>query len=604
VADGELDIQLPTTRDACWTLGFRHAIAHLVPKDVLIGTIFKYMVVRVDTVVPPAMVRWYNPNVPIHDYNPGSPFWSSPADHDTCGILKAAGYFFQDRGTPNHVDSQDYWSYDSAGKDPIGTIQLASPIAGESPTSWTIVNIIVTEMASIGLNNIAQTALTFPSPLWSETVYYHIFDMYFGAWTLSEYPDYLWNLFHSANDRYMGGFNTPGLHDSYIDYLVNIIKGSADETEVRARVYEVQSLLMDPQNPYGLCYIPIYSRNYINAYDRNLQGILNMPGYGSDNYWTWLNMNWSPPAGKNQFTYILDAFPDTFSPLSSIASEDIACWRYVFDNGMDNNPYTLADIPGLVTAWSTEPYGTGARINFTLREGVKWHCGKLFTAYDAKFSYDYLAKYEPGLWADIWEFYDKCEIVNPPTANGGGKISIYVTVQSPWLLCNYAKAVGLLPKHIWNDANRDGIEGDEVTDWQHFNLWEYTHPPVDGVVPTEWDPITGASFTLSCLCGTGPWEWESFSLTTGICELVANRNYFRTQTQVESDLASMFHWFGDVNSDGVVDGWDMALMGLAWGTRLGDPKYDQRCDLNRDDYIDAEDLRIVGFAYGKKKWYP
>jgi peptide/nickel transport system substrate-binding protein len=45
-------------------------------------------------------------------------------------------------------------------------------------------------------------------------------------------------------------------------------------------------------------------------------------------------------------------------------------------------------VPDLATNWSWNEEGT--ELNFTLRDGVKWHDGKPFTAADVKCTYDLL----------------------------------------------------------------------------------------------------------------------------------------------------------------------------------------------------------------------
>jgi len=56
---------------------------------------------------------------------------------------------------------------------------------------------------------------------------------------------------------------------------------------------------------------------------------------------------------------------------------------------------------------------------------------------------------------------------------------------------------------------------------------------------------------------------------------------------------------GDINLDGWVDGEDLELLSLAYGSKLGDPKYNPDADLNADSLIDVYDVRLLG-----KGWYP
>lgn len=56
---------------------------------------------------------------------------------------------------------------------------------------------------------------------------------------------------------------------------------------------------------------------------------------------------------------------------------------------------------------------------------------------------------------------------------------------------------------------------------------------------------------------------------------------------------------GDVNNDGVVNINDLAAVGAAFGTMLGDPRYDPDADLNKDGAVNIEDLATVGANFGR-----
>jgi len=56
---------------------------------------------------------------------------------------------------------------------------------------------------------------------------------------------------------------------------------------------------------------------------------------------------------------------------------------------------------------------------------------------------------------------------------------------------------------------------------------------------------------------------------------------------------------GDINLDGWVDGDDLALLNLAYGSKPGDGNWNSAADLNGSGLIDIYDLRLLG-----KGWYP
>jgi hypothetical protein len=57
---------------------------------------------------------------------------------------------------------------------------------------------------------------------------------------------------------------------------------------------------------------------------------------------------------------------------------------------------------------------------------------------------------------------------------------------------------------------------------------------------------------------------------------------------------------GDVNGDKVVDIYDGLKMSAAFGTKIGDPKYDPKADINNSGKIDIYDALILSSHFGEK----
>jgi hypothetical protein len=62
--------------------------------------------------------------------------------------------------------------------------------------------------------------------------------------------------------------------------------------------------------------------------------------------------------------------------------------------------------------------------------------------------------------------------------------------------------------------------------------------------------------------------------------------------------ADEFRYAGDVDADGHVDVVDLLFFVDAFGSVLGDPAYDPRCDCNRDDSVDVVDLLMLVENFG------
>lgn len=57
---------------------------------------------------------------------------------------------------------------------------------------------------------------------------------------------------------------------------------------------------------------------------------------------------------------------------------------------------------------------------------------------------------------------------------------------------------------------------------------------------------------------------------------------------------------GDLDRSGRVDGVDLVILGVAFGSRRGEPRFDVRADLTGDGRIDGSDLAILAANFGKR----
>lgn len=115
----------------------RHAMAHLVPKDELIGTLFKYIVTKIEAPGPPAQGEWYNSNVDPHTYDPDMAY----------DILTNGGWTW-DAGDGRWELAVAFAGY-PAGT-PMPSTYLYSPEFETAPTSWEIMRTSVARMTGAG----------------------------------------------------------------------------------------------------------------------------------------------------------------------------------------------------------------------------------------------------------------------------------------------------------------------------------------------------------------------------------------------------------------------------------------------------------------------
>jgi subtilisin family serine protease len=56
---------------------------------------------------------------------------------------------------------------------------------------------------------------------------------------------------------------------------------------------------------------------------------------------------------------------------------------------------------------------------------------------------------------------------------------------------------------------------------------------------------------------------------------------------------------GDINGDGTIDILDLNIVGKAYGSSKGDPRYDPEVDLNKDGHVGMKDIAVIARNYGK-----
>ncbi|MGD8506502.1 MAG: ABC transporter substrate-binding protein [Candidatus Bathyarchaeota archaeon] len=127
--------------------------------------------------------------------------------------------------------------------------------------------------------------------------------------------------------------------------------------------------------------------------------------------------------------------------------------------------------------------------------------------------------------------------------------------------------------------------------------------------PTLFAWGTPAYPLLTELVGTGCWVFQQYNPILLYADLLAfdmrthesvmpECHYWKTTDEIQYQLAEMFHEIGDVNWDGIIDALDQLLIGLAYGSKIGDPTFDPEADLNGDGIVNCVDLSIHSYYFG------
>jgi ABC-type transport system substrate-binding protein len=615
-------------------INFRHALAHLVPKDRIIGNLFKYIVVKVDTPVPPAQALWYNDKVDPHAY--------SPVEAEA--ILADAGY--------KKIDG--VWKGKTGGTLP--SLRFYVPLEVVAPTSFTIGRMLVEEAQAIGLNNLVLTPMDF-STYGAETYTFKNFELSWVCHGLGRFPTHLYFQYSSKN-YYPPGTHSPNPHGNYdpdLDAQLDILWTSLDHSAKVVAVRRAQELLAGgtttsplPHNAdptlQSIPAIPVYSRNYYDTQNPDLRGAVNMFGYGIANSWSLMNMYWKttnnyrPGTSSRMIVWIEGEFPERLNPLWATT---VYAWDFMemsYDGLMATNPWTHRDESWLATSWSYYAVAGGMDVTFNLKDTdpsdpaldddagvpITWQDGKEISVSDIKFSLDFLRNYEISLYWASMKFYDPANTVIIDART----IRARLTSTSQWLVYAVAGNALLLPSQVWTQDPRDG------SSWGTPGSVEAktkltTFDPSALAYPTAYNVAPGPISLPTQLFGTGSFILQhSTSFINGLSaygDLAANRNYFMTTSDIQDKLENMFWRSGDIApvpgaplvGDDKVYAQDIANIGLfyLWGASgmppvqpAPDPSY--YADITSvaggppDRLIDIDDFATTSKYFGETETVP
>lgn len=155
--------------------------------------------------------------------------------------------------------------------------------------------------------------------------------------------------------------------------------------------------------------------------------------------------------GKNKKSsstiyYNIGSEPATLNPLSASDAPASSVHGYIFEGLLDRDLDTYEWKPALATEWTISD--DKKVFEFKLREGVKWHDGKEFTAEDVKFSYDVIFSedFKAVQMRSYYEAIKEVKILD--------KYKVRFVVNDDYFQ-NFDACAGItvLPKHFYSDKN-------------------------------------------------------------------------------------------------------------------------------------------------------
>ncbi|HXH73804.1 MAG TPA: ABC transporter substrate-binding protein [Bacteriovoracaceae bacterium] len=158
--------------------------------------------------------------------------------------------------------------------------------------------------------------------------------------------------------------------------------------------------------------------------------------------------------------------PSTLSPLSSVDQFSSSVQGYIFEGLLDRDLDSFEWKPALATEWTISK--DNRVFEFKLREGVKWHDGKEFTAEDVKYSYDviFTDDYKAIQTRPYYEAVKSVEVLD--------KYKVRFTVKDDYFQ-NFDVCAGIqvLPKHFYSNPENKKEFGKKLTGTGPYMLSKY-----------------------------------------------------------------------------------------------------------------------------------
>ena len=157
--------------------------------------------------------------------------------------------------------------------------------------------------------------------------------------------------------------------------------------------------------------------------------------------------NKSGKSGKSIY-YNIGVEPATLNPLASGDASASAVQVYIFESLLSRDLDTYDWKPSLATEWTISP--DKKTYTFKLRQNVKWHDGKPFTAHDVKYSYDviYTDDYKAVQIRSYYEAVKEVSVIDDFTVKFEVKDDYFLNF-------DVCAGIEVLPKHFYSDpANK------------------------------------------------------------------------------------------------------------------------------------------------------
>jgi ABC-type transport system substrate-binding protein len=569
---------------------FRKALAHLADKYFYTSSILEGMGERIDTMVPRSL-GWTDyagleAEGLIYDYS------VTEAEQ----ILDAAGFT---------LDGEHRINPRAEPGEPTYLESLIFYIPTDDPYLLVASDFFEGEIEDLGIPvthkyNPEELCYTYVLSDYN----YHIFAA--GWWSPYSDFDYIHDIYHSKVywASAFGSPNYPGFCNLEFDEQAEKIKYGTSFEEVYDAVLEAQRIYAR-----NVPVIDLWSLVGVKAYRTGWEGTVNIKlGMGVDNYFTFTNM-YKPNESTIKWGFGFNfEYPNVMCAISC----ERKILSLIYDSLILPGPYIPSEEYGCIAeSWSTGTWEQGTKVTFNLRDNVKWHDGTDLTAEDVKFSIEFTR--DCGYWA--W-MGDRVADVDHVEANGD-QVIVYFNKTSVWAL-HWVGFIPIINKKMWMAANDYYGWGYGTDSWKPEDVGLY-HPWNADIYNKNTGTVGSDGIIDLKQDGTGPWKYVGKNVD--YVSLEANRDFYRTQTEISEYIETAFHRIGNVNYPGsvhqplyVASGIgtdrsigepDITLLGKAYLTTPDDPhgidwgQWNVDADINDDGTVDDLDIAVASFCYGR-----
>jgi peptide/nickel transport system substrate-binding protein len=260
-----------------------------------------------------------------------------------------------------------------------------------------------------------------------------------GMWSMvgrperSDPDELTYNLFVSANAA--TGYDFVGYVNPAYDKLAQDQRQELDPEKRKQLIIQAQELINHDQ-PYGYLVHPI-NLFALNTDVFDYGTTVEQPGIGIRNFWTFIKL--TPKGSQRDIILNSSVVSAELSPFNIAGATGWWIADLVWDRLMRIGP------DGLPQEWAAENVKrpTDTTVEFSLRDGMKWHDGKPVTVDDVIYSFEVPA----GDKAPMYKPF----VANVAKVEGTGGNNIRITLKHPdaAFLTTTLSKLYLAPKHVW-----------------------------------------------------------------------------------------------------------------------------------------------------------